>query len=72
MDMPNSRIKIFDSPRKPQEDYEAPLVIQELKCDTNTSPRRLITHLLHQISLSAVVSTSVDNEGMPRLEVTRT
>jgi len=32
---------------------KAPLVIQELKCDTNTSPRRLVTHLLHQISLSA-------------------
>jgi hypothetical protein len=38
----------------------------------NTSPRRQVTHLLHHISLSTVVSTIVDNEGIPRLEVTRT
>jgi hypothetical protein len=51
---------------------EVPLVIQELKCNTNTSPRRLVRHLLHQISLSTVVLTSMDNGGMPRLEVTTT
>ena len=51
---------------------DAPLVIQELKCDTNTSPRRLVTHLLHQISLSTVVSIGTGNEATPHREVTTT
>jgi hypothetical protein len=48
------------------------LRIHELKCDINISPKRLVTSLLHQISFSVVVSTSVGNEGVSRLKVTTT